>query len=77
MRTMISDGERIAILETRLAALEDEMSEALTLLRDMHTKMNVSKGAVLGATAVLGGVVGLVGFFFKNILDLVTGPPPH
>lgn len=77
---MTHDGERIAALEVRMKHVEDEGAETLRLVTEMHRQMTVSKGAVVGATFILGGVVGVVGFFWKTILDLITGhtvTPPH
>lgn len=78
-----SELERITALEVRMDASDARMDaaekreeETLRLVRELHARMTISKGAVLGATAVLGAIVGTVGFLFKTFAGFVLGTPP-
>lgn len=75
-----TDGERIAALEVEVTNLKAESADTNALVRDIHNRMTVSKGAVMGAMAVLSGVVGFVAWLFSGALEQITNalhPPPH
>lgn len=65
--------ERLTALEERMDQHEATSKETNMLVKQIAAQMTISKGAIMGAMAVLSAVVGVVGFGFKSLLGLLTG----
>lgn len=65
---MVTDSERIAVLEIKVDHLTDKLEEALTELKEMNLIFQRAKGAQW----LLLGMVGVIGFLFAKLPMLVA-----
>lgn len=78
MAPMATQAERLASLEQRMKAADEERGEILRTVKAIESKITLSRGAMIGAVAVLSAIGGL-GMLLVNHLGalLSAGPPPR
>lgn len=59
MGPMVTQAERLAALEVRMDAADEERAEILRTVKEINAKITMSRGIVLGAVATLTAIAGL------------------